>query len=157
MSHGMMTTSPSDYDREAERLLPAKLSAQDVRTRRIHAEWNKMATEHDLPLCRAITPARLAKINARIRESSLGEFIQAIHSIPNAGFLLGKNDRGWRADFDFLLQARSYVRVIEGFYDRINFQPPAVQAQQRSAKLARETVNRTLGGVMNRRTATGGN
>lgn len=153
----MMMTTPPDYDLEADARLPAKLSAQDVRTKRIHAEWNKMATEHDLPLCRAITPARLAKVNARIRESSLGEFIQAIHSVPNAGFLLGRNDRGWRADFDFLLQARSYARVLEGFYDRITFQTPTVQAQQRSAKLARDTVNRTLGGVMSRRTATGGN
>ncbi|MNG39522.1 hypothetical protein D3C84_1276480 [compost metagenome] len=29
----------------------------------------------------------------------------------------GHNDRGWRADLDFLLQPSRYVRLIEGAYE----------------------------------------
>ena len=31
-------------------------------------------------------------------------------------FLQGTNDRGWRADLDFLLQASRFTKVVEGTY-----------------------------------------
>ena len=34
-----------------------------------------------------------------------------------APFLCGENDRGWRANIDFFLQAKSSTKLMEGAYD----------------------------------------
>jgi len=36
--------------------------------------------------------------------------------IPDSPFLLGENDRGWRADIDWFLRPDSVTRILEGKY-----------------------------------------
>ena len=40
--------------------------------------------------------------------------------IINAPFLLGKNDKGWKVDLDWVLEEKNLVRIMEGKYNNNN-------------------------------------
>lgn len=44
------------------------------------------------------------------------KWIEYFSKVAESEFLCGKNDRGWRADFDWLLKGDNYLKVIEGRY-----------------------------------------
>jgi hypothetical protein len=80
------------------------------------AAWGAMAVAQDLPPIRIMTPARQRSLAARVAEVGIDGMLQAIAAIGASTFCQGDNDTGWRADFDFLLQPKSLVRVLEGRY-----------------------------------------
>lgn len=88
-----------------------KISVEDV----VDA-WNDLAKDRDLPKVLKITPARRKQIQARIREYSPDDWSTALTAIYKSKFLCGDNDRGWKANIDFLLQPSSFVKLIEGAY-----------------------------------------
>jgi len=50
--------------------------------------------------------------------SLLEDWSTAMAAIYNSKFLCRENDRGWKADFDFLLQPKSFVKLLEGAYNK---------------------------------------
>lgn len=80
--------------------------------------WNDMAPRHNLPVVRGkLTEARIRQCKVRIREHPDREdWARAFRCIASTPFLLGDNPRGWRADFDFLIQAKSFTKLLEGSY-----------------------------------------
>jgi hypothetical protein len=82
----------------------------------IPAAWNRMASEVGNPTIRAMPPARRAKLILRIREFGFEAVMEAICAVAASPFCTGDNNRGWRADFDFLLQPQSLLRLLEGRY-----------------------------------------
>ena len=79
--------------------------------------YNAVAQELGLPSCRALTPARRKQINARIAEIGEDGLHEAIEKLRDSSFCQGANGRGWRANFDFVLQASSCIKLLEGAYD----------------------------------------
>lgn len=79
--------------------------------------WNLMADEAGLPKAR-MTPERRKKLRSFTTRHKVEDITEAIWTIPRTPFLCGENDRGWRADFDFLLQPKSFPRILEGSYGR---------------------------------------
>lgn len=79
--------------------------------------WNEMAGRTGLPKVKKLNPDRRKQILARIRQNTIEDFTEAISAIERSPFLRGENPRGWRADLDFLLQPKSFTRLIEGSYD----------------------------------------
>lgn len=77
--------------------------------------WNVMAGEAGLPKAK-MTPERRKKLKPFIRRHSVDDITEAIWAIPRSPFLRGENDRGWRPNFDFLLQPSSFTKIIEGTY-----------------------------------------
>jgi hypothetical protein len=47
---------------------------------------------------------------------TLEEFENACERANNTPFLIGKNDRGWKADFDFIIKPDNTAKIIEGKY-----------------------------------------
>jgi hypothetical protein len=78
--------------------------------------WNDLAGRLGLSKAR-MTDDRRKRLRAAIRRYSLEDFGMALGAIERSQFCLGENPRGWRADFDFLLQPKSFIRLIEGSYD----------------------------------------
>lgn len=56
-----------------------------------------------------LTPKRRAKINARLKDAGYKMLAQAIENTASTPFYTGDNDRGWKADLDFI--TRSYEQV----------------------------------------------
>lgn len=79
--------------------------------------WNAMAKTHGLAVVKLLTDARRKALKARIEEvGGAGQFQVVIDEVPKSSFLLGDNDRKWKADLDFILQPTSFARLIEGKY-----------------------------------------
>lgn len=80
--------------------------------------WNELAEAKGLAKVVKVTDTRRKQIQARIKEYEPDDWSKALTAIYKSKFLCGENDRGWKADFDFLLQPKSFVKLVEGAYDR---------------------------------------
>ncbi|MDW9668093.1 hypothetical protein CN116_16725 [Sinorhizobium meliloti] len=76
-----------------------------------------MARQSGLSVPRAVTAYRRRSLLLRIEEHGLPAVLDAIERIGRSRFCRGENDRGWRADLDFLCQPKSFVSILEGKYD----------------------------------------
>lgn len=79
--------------------------------------WNSRMVPQGFPAVRKMTGTRQRQLKARLRENSIDEWQQAMAALERSSFCRGENDRGWRADFDFLLQPKSFTKLLEGSYD----------------------------------------
>lgn len=80
--------------------------------------WNKNCG--DLPKCKGLSKARRAKMSQRLTEiRGTDDWLRVIEKLKNSDFCNGANDRGWRADFDFLLKPDTPLRALEGKYDNM--------------------------------------
>lgn len=80
--------------------------------------WNDMAGRTGLSRIAKLTTERRRRVQARLAEHSTEDFTEAIAAVERSSFCRGDNTKGWRADFDFILQPTSFNRLIEGSYDR---------------------------------------
>jgi hypothetical protein len=79
--------------------------------------WQVRMVPQGFPAIRKMTGQRERQLQARLRDSTLDEWMQAMAALERSAFCRGENDRGWRADFDFLLQPKSFTKLLEGAYD----------------------------------------
>lgn len=81
--------------------------------------YNDVAQELGLSKAQVLTNERRNKIRQRLNEcGGLAGWADALGKIRGSPFLLGDNDRGWKANLDFILQRASFTRLMEGSYDR---------------------------------------
>jgi len=88
-----------------------------------HAEairlWNELADECGLARCQVLSAERKRKLRSRLKEcGGIEGWKAALAKIRGSPFLLGENDRSWRADIDFLLSLSKFTKLMEGAYDR---------------------------------------
>lgn len=88
-----------------------------LRPEHVVEAWNEMAGRIGLATVVKLTDKRRKALNTRIREYSIEDFTEAIRAIERSSFLKGNSKGGWRANFDFLLQPSSFIKLIEGSYD----------------------------------------
>lgn len=84
--------------------------------------WN----EHcgDLPKVQRVNPARLQKIKARWKDcDTIEQWVGVIKKIAASPWHTGQNDRGWKANFDFLLKPDTFHKALEGAYDNRTSKP----------------------------------
>src|SRR6185312_7315007 len=106
--------TPPETETEAETEEPPvsppagdKVTVQDV-----VEGWNELAQQCDLPVIRKLTDARRRRLHVRLREyPGEDDWKRAFKHIHDTPFLRGENRDGWRADFDFLLQAKSFTKL----------------------------------------------
>jgi len=85
-----------------------------------------------LPGIIRLTPDRLRNCRLRERQYTPEEFREAVIRCRASPFLYGVNDRGWKANFDFLIRNdRNISRVLEGEFD-------GEPSNQRDEQLRRE-------------------
>ena len=82
------------------------------------ATWNDLARECGLTVAQVLSEPRRKAIRRRLDEcGGIEGWELALSKIRGSPFLLGKNEKGWRADIDFVLQAKSFTKLMEGSYD----------------------------------------
>jgi hypothetical protein len=77
--------------------------------------WNEHRGK--LPEVKRTNKVRNRKSAQLFNELSPGEWVEIVKRCARSAFCLGANDRGWRADFDWLLQPESHLKIAEGKYD----------------------------------------
>lgn len=79
--------------------------------------WNDLAERTGLAKIKVMNDKRRNTLRKRIKECpDVETWALAFRNIEQSSFLLGDNDRGWQANFDFLLQPTSFMKIIEGNY-----------------------------------------
>lgn len=94
---------------------PAEI--EELKPEHVLEAYNATAVRIGLPQAR-MTPERRKKLSGFVRRHAIDDITEAIHALETSPFLRGENDRGWKADFDFLLQPKSFTKLIEGTYGR---------------------------------------
>jgi len=79
--------------------------------------WQSRMVPLGFPAIRKMTGQRERQLRARLKDSTLDEWLQAMSALERSNFCKGENSRGWWADFDFLLQPKSFTGLLEGKYD----------------------------------------
>ena len=101
--------------------------------------WNEMAERAELPKVQRLTDARVKKVFLRIKEvGGMTGWRTALHKVESSGFLTGHNDRGWRANFDFMLQQSSFTKLMEGVYDNPKGAPRNESPMEMVARMQEE-------------------
>jgi hypothetical protein len=85
--------------------------------REILEAWHSRMVPLGFPAVAKMTGDRERKLRARLKDSTLEEWQRAMDALERSAFCRGENERGWRADFDFLLQPKSFTKLLEGAYD----------------------------------------
>lgn len=94
---------------------PIQKSDSEVSPENVIEAWNVMADQAGVPKAK-MTPERRKKLKTFVRRHAADDITEAIWTIPRSPFLRGENDRGWRANLDFLLQPSSFTKIREGVY-----------------------------------------
>lgn len=72
----------------------------------------------NLPKCLKITEKRKVAINKCLKEKINEEVFKEICIKANqSDFLIGENDRNWKADFDFVTRSDKAMQILEGKYE----------------------------------------
>jgi hypothetical protein len=80
--------------------------------------YNAAAERAGLPKAMKINDTRKTKLKQRINDAGgLEGWKAALAKLEASPHCTGNNDRGWRADLDFLLHDKSFTRLMEGSYD----------------------------------------
>lgn len=91
--------------------------------------YNETALRCGLPQAAKLTPDRQRKILARLRDYGLDGWLRALGNIEKSAFLTGGTDHGFRADLDFVCQAKSFGKLHDGGYGNGRHRNPS-QANQ---------------------------
>ncbi len=102
----------SNEDSSAVTPTATPLTAQEV----VEA-WNSRMVPQGFRAVRRLTATRKVQLKARLRENTIDDWQQAMGALERSTFCRGDNKSGWRADFDFLLQPKSFTKLLEGAYD----------------------------------------
>lgn len=71
----------------------------------------------NLPQIQKLTEKREKAIDNFLKEFTEEQFKNICKIANSTDFLIGKNDKGWKADFDFLMRVDKATNVLEGKYN----------------------------------------
>ena len=77
---------------------------------------------YNLPSIKKINDTRKKALNKFTKEFTEDEIKQIFNLANSSEFLTGKNDRGWKADFDFILRTDKATAILEGKYSNKTFE-----------------------------------
>jgi len=94
-----------------------KVSSSDIDALAAFTAYNELASRIGIPQSATLTPDRRKKLKARLREhGGMPAWATALGNIEKSAYLRGRNDRGWTANLDFVLQASSFAKLVDGAY-----------------------------------------
>lgn len=73
-----------------------------------------------MPQVQKITEKREKSIDKFLEEFTEEQFTEICILANATDFLIGKNEKGWKADFDFLMRTDKATNVLEGKYSNGN-------------------------------------
>ena len=77
--------------------------------------WNEVVGS---PTATAMGKVREAKCRSRLSERNLDGWREVFQKLKASAFLTGENERGWRADFDWVIGNDGIaLKILEGKYD----------------------------------------
>jgi len=133
----------SEADTEPERKIVPQTPKPDLQ---IAVDgWNDMASKAGLPKVQRLTDPRKRSLSARLAEcGGLEGWQTALTKVRDSPFLIGENKSNWKADFDFLLQQKSFTKLMEGGYDGTTKSPVKPNSLDRNINIVRDSIDAQL-------------
>lgn len=100
--------------KEKNELLISKDINNSQKVEEIKNLYNSHCT--NLPKIAKLTDKRIKAIGSLLKKYSVEEITQVFDIANESDFLMGKNDRGWKADLDFILREDKFINILEGKY-----------------------------------------
>lgn len=88
---------------------------QEEKRKRIVEVYNLYCT--NLPQVQKLTDKREKSIDKFLKEFTIEQFEEVCKKANNSAFLIGNNDRKWKADFDFLMRTDKATNILEDKYN----------------------------------------
>jgi hypothetical protein len=85
------------------------------RAEKFMADYNSICKS--LPKCQKLTPKRIKAISNILSKFTDKEILEVFNNLESSDFCKGRNDRGWKADIDFILSEEKFVKTLEGRYN----------------------------------------
>ena len=108
-------TTLTEYSNEVKDI-PKGISKKTV-VRLVKEAWNSMAEQHGLSTVKTnlLTPSRDRVIAERLKDCGGDELLifEAIANVARNPFWIGKGDKIWKADFDWVFKASKFSTVLE--------------------------------------------
>jgi DNA-binding transcriptional regulator GbsR (MarR family) len=94
------------------------LISKDINNSQKVEEIKNLYNSHctNLPKIAKLTDKRIKAIGSLLKKYSIEEITQVFDIANESDFLMGKNDRGWKADLDFILREDKFINILEGKY-----------------------------------------
>lgn len=147
------TALDTDTEAETEKKtpLPPKRGPGPAEALKAFEAYNALALKCGLQQSAKLTPDRSRKIVARLKDYGLDGWDRALANIERSNFLRGKNERGWRANLDFVLQASSFGKLHDGGYNDTDVKPaskPSAVPYTLDEKAAKAMTDKLLADFM---------
>lgn len=82
------------------------------------ASYNSVAEKIGIPQAQKLSKSREGKLKARLKDcGGIDGWNAAMAKLSESAFLSGQNNNGWKADLDFVLQEKTFTKLMEGSYD----------------------------------------
>ena len=102
----------------------------------------------NLPSIKKINDTRKKALNKFAKEFTEDEIKQIFNLANSSEFLIGKNDRGWKADFDFILRTDKATAILEGKYSNKTCEPKQpIKALKVDTRTEEEYIREMYGNV----------
>lgn len=116
---GDATDTDTDTDTKKEREEGGDLKDLDLAVEL----YNFTAREIGISVVQKLSATRKKHLRARLKDcDGLEGWKAALEILSNSNFCKGENERGWKADFDFLVKESSFIKLMEGKYNGNNKQ-----------------------------------
>lgn len=134
--HDMTDTTDMTRQRGAQPpQAPAEVSEPDpidASLPNLQELWN--GNRGSLPECRGMNDQRTKLWRTRYRENPDPVYwADVVKKMARTAFTSGKNERGWKADIQFLLKPTTHLKVMEGAYDQLRGRPMTKEEVVRQA------------------------
>lgn len=96
--------------------------------------YNETASACGLPIATKVTKEREKGVKARLDDFGPDGWERALANVRRSSFLQGRNDRGWVANLDFLIQPLRFPKVHDGSYGNGAHAEAASTPEQRQAR-----------------------
>jgi len=120
---------------------PLKAKEKKINKKFFIEKWNAFAVNRKLPEITTITGQREVHLKARISSEDFFCFDELLNTIEEQPWLLGKNDKGWRISFDWIINAANYTKIMEKTY--LHLSPRREETGQSQKKQTQEEKKRS--------------
>jgi len=129
--------------KQAKKETPSKTNGKKFNKKPFIEKWNEFAAERKLPEIQSITGQREIHLKTRISSEDFFSFDEFLKTIDEQPWLLGKNEKGWRITFDWIINAANYTKIMEKNYLHLSprreepgrSKKPLTEAQKKHAAL----------------------
>ena len=109
---------------------PEELESEKINYNDLMETFNSMFNGK-LPKVSSMTDKRKKSVSARASEHGKNSIMDVFHNVLQSSFLLGRNDKNWRCDFDWIFKPTNFIKILEGNYNGTRLSKNQQDSEQR--------------------------